>query len=78
MVMGQGRGGGAQVQQIFSNFLEGDMADLPKFLTEEAVVGNFFSLFIIKGSTVLWIFFIKEDHLNYSMLEEKFASLFAL
>ena len=46
------------------------MGDLPKFLTEEAVVGNFFSLLIIKGSIVLWIFFIKEDHLNYPMLEE--------
>ena len=42
MVMGQGRGGGAQAQQIFTNFLEGDMGDLPKFLTEEAVIGNFF------------------------------------
>ena len=42
MVMGQGRGGGAQAQKIFSNFLEGDMRDLPKFLTQGAVVGNFF------------------------------------
>ena len=68
MIMGQGRGGGAQAQQIFSNFW--DNGDWPKFLTEEAVVGNFFSPFIIKGSIVLWIFFIKEDYLNYFMLEE--------
>ena len=42
MVMGQGRGGWTQAQQIFSNFLEWDMGGLPKFLTEEAVVGKFF------------------------------------
>ena len=31
---------------------------------------NFFSPLIKKGSMILWILLIKEDHLNYSMLED--------
>ena len=33
-------------------------------------VANFFSTLIKKGSTIWWIFLIKEDLLNNSMLED--------
>ena len=41
------------------------------FLTDEGGVAIFlFSPLFKKGSIILWIFFIKEGHLNYSMLED--------
>ena len=40
------------------------------FLTNEGGLLNFFPPLIKKGSIILWIFLIKEDHLNYSMLED--------
>ena len=42
-------------------------------LTDEGgggVLLNFFSPLTKKGSIILWILLIKEDHLNYSMLED--------
>ena len=44
---------------------------LLKFLTDK-----FFSPLIKKGSIILWIFFIKEDHPNYSTLEENLLAYF--
>ena len=40
------------------------------FLTDEGGLLNFCPPLIKKGSIILWIFLIKEDHLNYSMLED--------
>ena len=51
--------------------MEIDKGGLPKLLTDEKGVANFFPPLVKKGIIFLWIFFfIKEDHPNYSMLEE--------
>ena len=60
-------GGGSQI------FWKGTaVGGLPKFLTEEEEGYYFFFLHLLKKESFFFflIFFIKEDHPNYSMLEE--------
>ena len=69
------RGGGGG-ERIFGEdlkfFFEGvEGGGYQNFVTDEEGVANFFPPLYIKiRSIVLWIFLTKEDHLNYSMLEE--------
>ena len=51
-------GGGKRMFGEISNFLERSKGESGGLV--------FFSPFIKKGNIGLWIFFMKEDHLNYS------------
>ena len=69
---GRGRGG----QRVFLGNLKLFRKGQGEFLTDEAGGGGvlIFSPLIKKGSIFLWIFFIKEDHPNCSMLVESFLA----